>query len=243
MQAARASGSLGEYAIELPWAQLIEGGDATPLLVHERGGVLIARHGSTIVVSDPDLAHSWNLQRGDHAQIWVDLAGSSDAIAIDEVFHGHGQQRSLAAALGEMPTVLLTAHALFVLLVVVWLGSARFGSVRDLDPPRHGPAESIAVSAFVLAEGRPIGTLTESYVRELIADLAVRLGLAPGRPIDQQIAHVDAIATRRGEGQRAATLLRRAEALGAHTRDARIPLAIAQDAHAMYTRLLQTRRT
>lgn len=231
----RASGSLGAFDVELPWAQLLVGVD--PLLSTENG-VLVAQSGSCIVVSDPDLLHSWNLHRADHALLWRRLFEhlGSDTVAIDEVFHGHGVERSLAAALGDVPAVYLTAHALFLLALVVWAGAVRFGRPRDADPPKHGPAEAIAVSAFVLAEGRPIATLTESYVRELIADLAVRLGLPPGRPEREQVAHVDGVANRRGEGQRAEMLLRRAEALG---RDPRPALAVARDAHGLYRRLTQ----
>jgi hypothetical protein len=231
-------GSLGELTIEVPWLQLIEGAEG--ILATEEGA-LVAYAGNHLVVSDPDLLHSWNLHRADHARLWrvlIEHLGATDTIAIDEVFHGHGARRSLAAALGEVPAVYLTAHALLLLAIVVWAGSARFGRARDLDPPRHGPSEAIEVSAFVLAEGQPIARLTESYVRELIADLALRLGHAHGRPPAEQIAHVDGIAARRGEGQRAEMLLRRAQALG---KDPRPALSVARDAHGLYLRL--TRKT
>src|SRR5690606_3995091 len=114
---------------------------------------------------------------------------------------------------------------------------------RDLDRRPHGPAESIAVSAFVLAEGRPIGRLAERYVTELGADLAERPGLAPGATSSAQAAHVDRIAARRGETVRAAALLERARIAGggATAADA---LALAREAHALRERLLnRTNRT
>jgi hypothetical protein len=101
----------------------------------------------------------------------------------------------------------------------------------------HGPAESIRVSAFVLAEGRPIEQLALRYVHEQLADLAERLGLAPGRSPADQAAHIDRVAARRGiEGPRAASLLARAGALG--PADA---LALCQAAHDLRVRLTRAR--
>jgi hypothetical protein len=233
-----ASGSLGDYALSLPFVQTIQGASAEVLLARGEDALVVRRGDGLIVVSDPDLLHNWNLQRADHARLMLDvirLAGADDAVTIDEVFHGHGEQRSLATALGERPTVFLTAQALLVVLLIVWIGSRRFGPPREAAPIGHGPAESIAVSAFVLAEGRPRATLAEAYVREVIAELAERLGLPPGQSIAAQAAHVDRIAARRGEETRAAALLARASALSRG--DTRTPLALARETQGFRRRM------
>lgn len=239
-----ATGALGTYEISIPWLQTIRGGDVEVLLAHDDSGIVVRRADGVLVVSDPDLVHNWNLQRADHARIALDVvreAGEGDAVAIDEVFHGHGERRSLGAALGEVPTVYVTAHALGVLLLVVWIGSRRFGRAQGLAKLGHGPAESIAVSAFVLSEGRPIETLAARYVHEQLADLAERLGLAAGRSPAEQAAHVDRVAARRGvEKPSAASLLARAGALGRSPAEA---LALCQAAHDLRVRLFAHARS
>ncbi len=233
----RPTGSLGSYELSLPWPQSITGAGAEVLLASDAGALVVRRADALLVVSHPDLVHNWNVQRADNARAMLDVirgAGAGDTVTIDEVFHGHGERRSLATALGQAPTVFLTAQALVVLLLIVWIGSRRFGPPRELAPLAHGPSESIAVSAFVLAEGRPEATLAEAYVREVIAELAERLGLAPGQPPRAQAAHIDRIAARRGEEARATALLDRAAVPG----HASAPLALAREAHQLRQRML-----
>lgn len=245
MASTSASGPVGAYELTVPWLQWVQGGDAMVLLEHEGHALVVQRGDGVIVVTDPDLASNWNVHRADHAALLVDVLraqGGTDAVAVDEVFHGHGERRSLANALGEHPTILITAQALLVLLLVVWIGSRRFGPARDLSATTHGPAESIAVSAFVLAEGRPVATLSARYVTELVAEVAERLGMPPGKSAVDQAAHVDRIAARRGLAVRATALLERARVMasGAPRSDA---LALAKDAHALRQRLLGNERT
>ncbi len=247
---ASASGTMGSYTLALPWPQWIANSDGTEvLLANSEGHALVVRcDDGVIVVSDPDLVHNWNLHRADNARVLVDVLGqlgASDTVALDEVFHGHGQRRSLASALGEYPTVLLTAHALFVLLLIVWIGSRRFGPPRDFVPLGKGPQESIAVSAFVLSEGRPITTLVERYVYSLVADLAERLGLEPGRSANEQAAHIDRIAKNRGETVFATALLANARTLATASRSGNRPknaLALARAAHGLHARLLSRKQ-
>lgn len=240
-----ASGPLGTYELALPWLQWMQGGNVEVLLEHEGHALVVRRGDGVIVISDPDLVSNWNLHRADHARLLVDVlrdAGATDTVAIDEVFHGHGERRSLASALGEHPTILITAQAIFVLLLLVWIGSRRFGPARDLSAPAHGPAESISVAAFVLAEGRPIATLAERYVGEIVADLAERLGLPPGRDSSARAAYIDRIAAQRGESARASTLLERARALASSASPKNDALALAREAHALRERLCHPRK-
>lgn len=241
MTGAPANGPLGAYEVAIPYRQWIEGGSATVLLDVDGQPLVLERYDGVLVVSDPDLVHNWNIHRADHARLMLDLirhVGGEDTVVIDEVFHGHGERRSLASALAEPPAVWVTAQALLLLGLVVWMGSRRFGPARDLTPTVHGPAESIAVSAFVLAEGRPLERLTESYVHALLAELAERLGVPPGKSPREHAAHIDVVAARRGETVRASALLERAEILG-RTRAARADaMNLAREAHAFRTRLL-----
>src|SRR5690606_35346621 len=126
-----ATGSLGEHAISIPWLQTIEGHDEA-LLSSEGRAIVVRRTDGGIVLSDPDLVHNWNLHRADHARLVLDvirMAGESagDAVVIDEVFHGHGERRSLGSALGEFPAGLLEVHAAFVVPRPARVGSRRVG--------------------------------------------------------------------------------------------------------------------
>lgn len=238
-----ARGTLGHYQVTVPWPQLIVSSTAEVLLSTAHGAVAVRRADGVIVVSDPDLLHSWNLHRGDHALFWSDLIThhlSTDTVAIDEVFHGHFARPSLGAALAAWPTVTITAQVLLLALLVVLLGSARFGPIRARSALGRGPAESIAVSAHVLGEGRPIGALTDAYVRAQIADMAERLGLPPGKTPAEQARHVDAVAKRRGETPDAERLLAAAtSAAASEGARATESMALARRAHALRERLLK----
>ena len=241
MQIARASGPLGDYSVALPWTQVVDSPVDETLLAVEAGALVIRRDDGLIVVTDPDLLHSWNVQREDHAQIFEDLFEvhlDADTVVLDEVFHGHGLRLSLGAALGGWPTVLFTAHVLFVLALLVMIGASRFGRPLARRALGLGPAESIAVSAFVLSEGRPVAALAETYVRGSIADLAERLGSPPGKDPRTHAEHIDRVAKRRGVSPRALQLLEQSRQAETKKKGAKQILAIAQAAHALRAELL-----
>ncbi|HJK93467.1 MAG TPA: hypothetical protein RMH85_09565 [Polyangiaceae bacterium LLY-WYZ-15_(1-7)] len=236
-------GLLGTFEVEVPELQTIQRvpPGAEVLLDAATGAVVLREARGTIVVSDPDLIHSFNFHRADHASLWVALlerSFTSDALGIDEVFHGHGRVLSLKTALGKFPAVLLVAHGLVLLLLLVMLGSKRFGpplGARDLG---HGPQEAISVAASVLADGQPIGRLAYNYVVEVVQDLHRQLGLPSAPTLAARAARIDAVAKQRQVPPAAEALLRRAHALGDDRKAQNDAWAVARAAHQFRARLL-----
>ncbi|MCZ7677614.1 MAG: hypothetical protein M5U28_02090 [Sandaracinaceae bacterium] len=124
-----------------------------------------------------------------------------------------------------------------MLLLVVWIGSRRFGPARDLCGDHARPGRVDRRVRLRAGQGRPIAPLGARYVGELVAEGGRAPGHAAGKSAVDQAAHVDRIAARRGLTVRATTLLERARgvASGAPSSDA---LALAKDAHALRERLL-----
>ena len=192
-------------------------------------------------MSDPDILHNYNHHRADNADAALAVVRelSGDAVVIDEVFHGHGQQRSLAAALGEFPAYFVLAQGLLLMVLVVVRGARRFGPPEPEPGLGKGPAESIAVSASVLARGRSSGKLLQSYLEEALTDIATRLQLRP-TDVGEIAARLDVIAERRGERACAVSLLARAAALAARPRP-RLDevLEVAREGHELHRRMTQ----
>jgi len=237
----RATGTLGSFAVSLPWLQTIDVPGAEVLLAVEGQAIAVWHDSGTIILSDPDILHSWNHHRADHAGIVLALVRDfgSDAVVVDEVFHGHGQQRSLAAALGQFPAYFILAQGLLLAVLVVIRGGRRFGPPEPEPGLGKGPAESIAVSASVLARGRSTGLLLMSYLEAVIRDIADQLQLGDGE-VSQLAAQIDAIAKRRGEPPRAVALIGRVNALaGAERPPEAEVLAVARDGHDLHRLLTQ----
>ena len=237
-----ATGPLGSFRVTAPWLQTVDVPNATVLLEVEGRPIAVWHDGGTLILSDPDILHSYNHHRTDNAEVALAVVRDlgSDAVVIDEVFHGHGQQRSLAAALGEFPASLILVQGLLLVVLVVARGARRFGPPEPEPGLGRGPAESIAVSASVLARGRSTGNLLQSYLHEVLDDVAARLQLREGDAGDIAL-EVDAISKRRGEPERAEELLARATALATRPRP-RLEeiLEVAREAHELHRRM--TRR-
>ncbi|MDQ3032267.1 MAG: DUF4350 domain-containing protein [Myxococcota bacterium] len=231
----------GQRRIELRWPQRLEGG--VPILADDVGSFVVADpKGLLFVVSDPDLLHSFNLQRGDHAAFWrsfveerlgsADGAGG-DAIVIDEVFHGAVITRSLAELFGRWPGVLVLVHAALIALVLLAMGRKRFGPPAPVQEALgRGPREVIDVAASVLANGSSLPALATRYVEDLVGDLHRRLGLTEGKTIEQRADLVDRAAALRHVQPRAALLLHATRAAGPQGKrmSAREALSIARQA-------------
>lgn len=227
--------------LELRWPQRIEGG--TPVLWDDHGSFVVSDpKGVLFVVSDPDLVHSFDVHRGDHAAWWRDFVRDrlhADAIVIDEVFHGAVQTRSLAELFGRWPGVLVLAHGALIALVLLLTGRKRFGPPDPVpEALGRGPREVIDVAASVLANGSRIPTLALRYVEDVVGDLHRRLGLTEGKTLEKRAELVDLAAQRRGVEPRAALLLHAARALE-HTRRAREALGIARQAAELRATLLE----
>ncbi len=218
--------------LELRWPQRVEGG--VPILADHEGSFVVSDpKGLLFVVSDPDLLHSFNLQRGDHAAFWRDFVRErlgAESVVIDEIFHGSVQTRSLAELFGRWPGVLVLAHGALIVLVLLLMGRKRFGPPAPVpEALGRGPREVIDVAASVLANGSRLPTLSLRYVEDLVGDLHRRLGVSEGKTLDERAAVVDRAAQTRHVQPRAALLLNAARALEG-TRRAREALSIARQA-------------
>lgn len=239
------AGLLGTFEVEVPRLQTIQRVPATAevLLDSATGAVVLRDPRGVWIVSDPDLLHSFNLHRADHALLWATLVGElgSDTLALDEAFHGHGKVLSLADALGRFPAVLLVAHALLVFVLVVLLGTRRFGPPHEAVDHGAGPREAIAVSASVLADGQPLGRLTYDYVAEVMLDLHRRLGLPEASTLQARAARIDEVAKHRRLPPEALRLLDDAGRLAATHDDADL-WKLARAAHTFRGKLLAPAR-
>jgi hypothetical protein len=210
------------------------GSESTALIVRERQRI---REGVTLIVSDPDLFHNYNLQRGDHGQLALDLleALDSDAVVIDEVFHGHAYHRTLGAALGRFPAVLLVVQGLIVALLFALAGARSFGRPREPAPERRSTDALIELAVRVLLDGRRSLPITTSYVSRTLTATADRLGIPEAPTVQARARAIDRLAEQRGLEGGAVEL---ADELGrAKPRNLRNHLALARRAYALRQRL------
>jgi len=245
----RAEGSLGRFTFRVAWPQYVKAPAGAEVLLASRAGALVLRHPETgtIVVSDPDLLHNWNLQRGGNTGVFAALLTNelrADVVYVDEVFHGHGRELSLGEALGSWPAVLLTIHGLVLALLFLWSGMTRFGPAQSATAQvERGPAEMIDTSAAVLAAGQPPGLLAARYVQIVLNDLSERLGARDTEDIAARVALIDRAAERAGEQQRASRVLGDAAALRKRPRAAAAALRVARRAWALHEALLGADQT
>lgn len=238
-------GILGSFSIDVPQLQTFEAPPvaSTVLLESARGAVVVELANGVIVVSEPDLIHSFNFHRAEHAALWFTLVQrlGGDTIVIDETFHGHGKVLSLKDALGRFPAVMIVIHVLAVLMLVVMLGSKRFGPPEEARGYGAGPQEAISVAASVLADGQTIGRLTYNYVVEVLQDLHRQLGLPDAPTIGARAARIDAAAEQRRVPPVARKLLDEATAIQDSKQNAEA-WKIARAAYGFRSRLLGERK-
>ena len=237
-------GILGSFAVDVPQLQTFATPPAlsTVLLESARGAVVVELANGIVVVSDPDLIHSYNFHRADHAALAFSLVQrlGGDTVIIDETFHGHGAVLSLKEALGQFPAVLVLIHVLAVFMLVLMLGSKRFGPPEVDAGYGAGPEEAIAVAASVLADGQAIGRLAYNYVVEVLGDLHRQLGLPDGASIDARAQRIDTAAEQRRVPPVATKLLQEARAQ-ADGKQAAEAWKIARAAHGFRSRMLGTK--
>ncbi len=243
-----AEGSLGDFSFRAAWLQTVPAPDGAEVLLEADGGALVLRHPTTgtYVITDPDLLHNWNLQRGGNTRVVATLLRKrlkTDAVYLDEVFHGHGKELSLGQALGSWPAVLLTAHGLGLALLFLWAGLTRFGPARAPASGAllRGPAEMIDTSAAVLAAGQPPGVLASEYIHIVLERLAESLGVPEAADPAARLALVDRAAERAGRPHGASRLLSLANALSASPRSAAAALRGAREAWDLHELLLGER--
>jgi hypothetical protein len=180
--------------------------DVEVILGTDRAALIVALRprtakGRVLLVSDPDLLHNFNVHRGDHARIALDLLDElhTDAVVVDEVMHGHGYELTLGAVLGRFPAVLLVAHAVLLALLCAWAGMQRFGAPAVPRPPRQSTRALVQLAARALASSpRRARALTVAFVCISIEDAADRLGVPPARVLGARARALDELARHRG---------------------------------------------
>jgi hypothetical protein len=248
---ATAQGELGALAVALPSAQTITPPPRFHVLLGTGDNALIVASpdGMTVVVSDPDLFHNFNLARAEHATILHALLvgwTGADALAVDEVFHGHWQGHSLTEALARFPNVLFTMWAVLTALLVVAMGIVRFGPPKRVRAASFmSPTTAIRNAAGVMALAKDAGSwLASRYVEGVLRDLAARYGVTAETP-EERASAVDAALGAARQPQGAAALLARAKALAgplpraSRGKEQARARRLALDAHAFRQRAIK----
>jgi len=107
-----------------------------PLLACDQG-ILLARHGSLTVLSDPDLIANHGIVRGDNAAIalaCVAACSQHDVVLYDETSHGHRREPSFWSELGRWPLVLVSVQLWLLLALLLWIAADRFGAPLPSPP-------------------------------------------------------------------------------------------------------------
>lgn len=245
-----AEGTLGSFELVVPRIQTFDSipPGMEPLLETSAGAIILEdSRRNLVIVSDPDVAHTFALLHGDHLALWLALLrhvdDGGDTVVIDEVFHGHGRVHSLRRALGQFPAVLIVIHALFVILLVLRFGAVRFGPPARLPPRAYGPGEAIGTAASVLADGQQLGVLAQRYVVEILDDLARQLGVEHSQA-PQRALEIDKVAERRGVAPEAVRLLGAAARMPGDKKEARrVAWTLARASQTFRARLLGVRRS
>ncbi|MEM7608893.1 MAG: hypothetical protein AAF411_26395 [Myxococcota bacterium] len=242
------TGVLGEFEVQVPRLQVFT--RVAPydevLLDGPEGAVVVRNENGAIIISDPDFFHSFNLHRADHAALTLAVVergfGSRpDTIVLDEVFHGHGMQYSLAEALGEFPNLLLVVHFLLLALALIAAGSVRFGPPRRGAKLGDGTGVAVEVSAGVLAEGQHAGAILLEYVQEVVLHTYDTLGLGTAQTLDESARALDEAAERRALSAGAVALVDEARRAFAQKRWTPELFSIAERAHAFRSMLLHSK--
>lgn len=217
--------------------------DRVEVLLGTRRAALIVRtrldsaSGWVYVIADPDLLHNFNLHRGDHAQIFLDLleALGTDAVVIDETFHGHAFELTIPGALGSVPAVLVVVHAFGLLLLFLWASARPFGpEPRPTALPPGNRALLRASARALAATNRGAAHVIGPYVTLVLSEAADQLGVAPNQPIGMRARALDELARRRGLQGGALELLTEVQTL---PRSKHRLLGIARRAHRLRQRL------
>lgn len=205
-----------------------------------------------VVLSDPDLLHNFNLHKGEHAAFLYALAENispSRNLILDEAFHGHSRTRSLGAAMGEYPPVLIVIQASLLGLLCVWAGLKRFGVPIPIPPRRgRGPGEVVSVAASLMSRGKRIDLMVGRYLTDILDDLGARLKITQKGVIKSDRAalakRIDTLALRRNEEPFAEDLHQIAQRLAKGRRlGDRAALRYAEKAWKFRTSMLSTTKS
>ncbi len=185
-----------------------------------RGRVLLGREGEAyaiilrerlVIVSDPDLLHNFNIQKGDNAFFWRLLIRNcilSNRVIIDEIFHGLYKERSLQALLGSMPGILVSVHLVLLSLALLMAGFYRFHPGEKEKPPLgRSPLEMVGTGGILLGRGTGIIALANDYAEKLVMRSAEKIGMKEFRDGKTAAEFLDRIGERKGLEPIASSLL------------------------------------
>lgn len=250
------SASGRNLSVEVPHPRLFQGGQENNrnILLAESSdppGAFLVRHPDwpIYLISDPDLIHTFAWQRGGNAELIHWLVADrlhTNAIVIDEMFHGHEESKSLTELLGTYPGFLLLIHLGAVLVIAFLTGTARPSTTQPAESVQsgeRGPGASIRVAGEVMASGSPPVFLVREYVGRLLMNLLHEMKAGQGlfspnlHHAESAAEELDRIAVRRGLKPMAVILLK--ESMSGSVPD---PMALAQRVHRYRGHLLDSLR-
>jgi len=160
-------GELGRSA-RLSRPQLVSGApEGIRILVGDADGWVLAEHGLTLVLADPDLITNAGIGRGANAELFTEyLATYVTAIVIDD---GRSEV-GLALAVRELlrpPLGLFTASLLLLSAIAMWAAFRRMGEARPA-PPRmaRGKAAFLDRASEMLTEAGHRGDTLTRYLEQ-----------------------------------------------------------------------------
>ena len=174
----------GSAKPELRNPQSIRSGSIRPVL--GCGGDVLAgvfqnsAGGRVLVVSDPDLISNWSLGHGNNAEIayhiFNDFARPGASFIVDETVHGHLVAPSLWRMMFEFPVVTLTAHALLLIVLALWIAAVRFGRA-DAERPALAPGAGYLIqnTAALLSFGGHSTEALNKYLEFTVREVARRI--------------------------------------------------------------------
>jgi len=187
--------------------QLMTASETLTPLVRCPAGILVGevnREGRRIVVvSDPDLLSNHGIGDGDNAllawSIVTEITGGTRPLIVDEILHGHESDPGVWLALLRFPLVLVTVQAVFVLVLLLWAATGRFGAPLPVgDAIEPGKGVLIANTADLLLYGGHSGRTLDQYFKATVRDAASALHAPPGRPGPAVRKWLADVAERRG---------------------------------------------
>lgn len=164
--------------------------------------------GRVVMVADPSIFHNRFLGSADNAAFALAVVGDASAVAFDEIAHGYGSGRGLAALPRRWKWALCFAG--FAVLAAMWSAGRRLGPPQDdarlLPPPRRAYVDALAAT---LAKTRQPGEAIAPLRRAARDRLSAATGISHGA----ELAEVRATAKAFGlsEAEVAAMLNARSE--------------------------------
>ncbi|HET6610790.1 MAG TPA: hypothetical protein VFG83_02325 [Kofleriaceae bacterium] len=189
-------------------------------IIDADGGMLLGRWeghlGEVWVLADPDLMSNHGLDDGENAelivQILTDVGAHREVFAFDETIHGFGQNLSLRRKLLSPPLSYAALSAIVAALILVWMGSGRFGAPVAEGPgtarDHHAPGKMFLIhnTAALLLHGGHTQHMLSRYLDTAITTVlsAYNADAAMARP--EAVAWLDGIAEARGRVTRLAAI-------------------------------------